>query len=268
MLTRGILAGGVVASSVILMGWAVPSEAVVIADFNVNQSVTYGPAPAGFATNTISNGLILGGHRDVTARITGFINQATQGRAEAYSNIFNPSNFDTILSNNTFGVFTIVWDGSAAFSGDTPAGNIGTPAAFNLNVDLTNGGNSDRFHIVATNDGQPRGNMRVRVWNTTGTAWADAFTVFQGSNVWTDYYLLFNSFTVTGSSSFDFSQVGAIALQIDARSSSFGGPLVAGLDTTVDLFETTGGIPEPVTLGLGGLAMSALAVATLRRNRV
>ncbi len=250
------------------------AQAIALVSFDFPQTVIRGlpsSAPAGVNTGTVSDPSILGGHRDVSARITGFQGNKTRGYIVANINA-NPMDSENLLESTldraVYGVTTVIWDGSPLFSGDTAGGNFATPAAFNLGgasgLDIT-AGFGDRFEVVTFSDIPNVGDVRIGLWDKNGY-FAELSKPLAGGNTFVAQEFLYLDF-VLSNPLFDFTRIGAIGLQIDGRLTATGGSQVAGLDASVDEIRIGKAIPEPMTAGLGLLSLGALGAFATRRRQ-
>jgi hypothetical protein len=166
---------------------------------------------------------ILGGERDLKV-------ERTSGGTDRWVGVsVGDGELSHSQDNDAYGYSQITWDGN-----DDSAETL----TYTLDTDLTAGG-ADRFHLVLDPD-LDGANITITVYSSP-THWS----VITETNIPSDTTDLYFSYTdfVTGASATagaDFSDAGAIALEIDGRS-------VDSLDVLLDLFETQGP-PTAVTL--------------------
>ncbi len=202
-----------------------PSDAqgtagTTIDDFNDTVAQTVNAAfPVGsVGSNTALNSGSVGGERDMSVELTsGIAGENVAMDSQAARLRFQSSDLAQ-------GTFDVTWDGVD--------GDASTLAATGLGgIDLTLGGAATAFETTISAD-QPNGTAKIRVYSSA-TDWSEsaAFTI-PGTNTLTNHTFRFADFTVGGGTGADFTNVGAIRLEIVG--------LTDGMDGRVTLLRTLG----------------------------
>lgn len=238
------------------------AQAMVISDFST--PMTFSQSGLGATTQTVSDATshIIGGYQDVTARVTSKVGIAKPNSVVAVGdNGDSLTIFQNDLSSSAYGLTTLIWDGSSVVSGDGVGDGTGKPAAYALNADVTEGGLDTRFRVAAWSD-KAEGQLIVTVYKNADDYAYMALNLLGDSM--NNYDFAFNQFTFAGNFTLsDFTSVGAIKLEIDARSGINGNPV--SLDVALDNFQTTH-LPEPSSAIMMVIGLAGMAYSTMRRR--
>lgn len=222
------------------------AKALTIDSFNVTQSLSDPGTTSSFVTGATSS--IVGGEREASI-------QRIAGGDPATLN-FNSAGSGTLsVANGTGGrsISTVIWDGS----GD--AGAAGIDFTGLAGIDLTVMGAQDAFDLrVVANDFAAQ--VTLTVFSDAGNA--SSLTLASPGGIpgpasvpFLFEYANFNTLSGAGA---DFTNVGAIVLQINAN--------LNATDIELDFFgTTTTEVPEPAPLAALGLGFAALAFARRRK---
>ncbi len=201
----------------------------VVDTFSTTQSaLTLTFPPAGTtASSSVSGGGILGGHRNIEVALNGGVIASNQLSAVVSSGFFSYSQDATIT-----GTGTLTWDG-ASTSTVNPTGLGG--------VDLTAGGSQDALYLGVVFDDLPV-NVTLTVWSDAGRSSRATITLPGLIFSTTPYVLPYSSFTPFSGGGADFSDVGAIRLEV--------GSAVTAPDLVLDEISTDARLRAPMTASL------------------
>ena len=197
------------------------TSGTVVDNFNqTSQSVTASTSTT--TTDATSVPLApeaIGGERDMFAQLdsqSGFVNLE--------ANLNFPGQLAFITGPTSTGSRRVVWDGIDVNPGVlNPAGLGG--------VDLTDGGNTDRFRLLIGS--QNGGTARLRIHSSGGnTSEASlAIPITTNGEASGEVFVLYSSFTPVSGPGVDLTSVGAVELEIDPENAS---------DGKVDILESFG----------------------------
>lgn len=222
----GVIVSGVAAAT---------ANGMIIDTFETGQTVV---ADMNTTTdmNSVSGPGILGGERDLSAFWTNGPNDV-----EHVANASNDGLLSFSLGADTSGTGDAVWDGTDASRG----------LAVNYTglggVDLTGGGTDDRLGVKLVFNDLPSTTLSFWIY-TDQSNWSHASIILPAGIGITlpmlEIDILYSNFVVGGGTGADFSNVGAIVMEI--------APEFPSADTQIDFIETD--TPAPGTLALTGLA--------------
>ncbi|MGV3607301.1 MAG: SpaA isopeptide-forming pilin-related protein [Planctomycetaceae bacterium] len=193
---------------------------VTIDDFNdtVAQSINAAFPVGSIGSSTALNTGSIGGERDMSVQLTsGIAGENVSMDSQAARLRFQSSDLAQ-------GTFDVSWDGVDGDASTLNATGLG-------GIDLTLGGAATAFETTISAD-QPNGTARVRVYSSA-TNWSES-TIFTipGTNTLTNHTFRFADFTVGGGTGADFTNVGAITMEIIGTTD--------GMDGRVTLLRTLG----------------------------
>jgi hypothetical protein len=217
------------------------AQAFVIDSFETDQATSVF-APVGSASNWASGPGILGSERDVTLTLASGVGTTAIASAGEFA-------YGHIASSE--GSATLTWDGSDASSSLDAIGLGG--------VDLTDAGASDGF-VMSLLFNDFAASMVLTVY-TDAANFSQATAPLPGGvppDPQALLKVLFDDFVVAGGTGADFTDVGALSLEIDGSSTP-------ALDVSLDYIETSHvSVPEPST---AVSLLSALAAIAWSRRR-
>jgi hypothetical protein len=214
---------------------------VLIDNFNTTQTLTVsgGGANPVTSSNGVATGVdAIGGNRAINLT-------RTSGAGVATINVNSPASVlaygnDSDAESNA----TVIWDGDTNNTLNTTG--LG-------GLSLTESGANNALRILVRSDLVVP--ITVTVY-TDGSNFAARTVNSPGGGLpFTEFFLLFSSFTATGSP--DFANVGAVTMDVSGPQS---------FDVQVSLLEAINSVPEPSTWGLFGLGIAALTAGRLRKR--
>ncbi len=231
-----------------ISGSAQAAPIIIDTFLSPTQSLTAGPGGPNPTNRVVfgTNSSILGGERDMTLL-------RTNGSGRVSANVgITYTNGGVIFSSpsDTIGSLMLMYDGID--------GSANTNFSL-LNVDLTDSGSNDRFHLRGGAD-IANGQFVVTVYSSATNFSRYAATVPTNTldpSLFTDFYFLFTDMTPTGGGA-NFGQVRAIALELNGLNAP-------SVDLVLSVFEV---IPEmSVSWVLGVLPVIALLRHRLARQK-
>jgi hypothetical protein len=231
---------------------------IIVDDFSTDQTLNLSALGANpkHVRNNAAGGV--GGGREFTLTRT-----AGTGNAQLDSNTFSPGFLSYASSDVADAQFLVVWDGSANTTASATANlSAVTGLAFDLNLDLTDGGANTLFRIRADADNNGNVPLMVRIY-TSATKYVTGTTTVDGDVGFTlgVYDMLFTSFVGTGLG------VGETALDVlrNTKAIALYGNAPQASDLSIDFVGSTSMVPEPTTMALIGTAIVGLGLARRRR---
>lgn len=239
--------GGVLA--VAFAGGAAHSEAVTIDDFSAPdiQRIEYETLDGvpGTMSNTGDGSGILGGERDMSVTIDASTGGAFSG-VEFMAGGLNLDRMTLNVDDDIDATAQIVWDGD-----DNDATSIDFAGLGGVNL----GADANAFEL-GLHSADHLADVLLTVY-TDEDNWSSLLVELPVTATFTTVYGLFGDFEIGAGAGADFTNVGAIVMDIDPN----GGPI----DLTMNFVATrVGVVPEPASAGLVGLG--ALLIG-MRRNR-
>ncbi len=195
------------------------AQSITIDDFSTNQSaltLTYPPAGTS-ASSSVSGTGILGGERDLQLNLTGGVIAGNTVSATVSSGFFSYSQDATIA-----GSAVVQWDGTDGSPSLAPTGLGG--------VDLTVGGAQDALVLSVFYDDLP---ISVTLQVYTDASHASQAVISLPGLLFssTSFVVPYSAFTPTIGSGADFTNVGAIVMQMGSK--------VTAPDVVLDFLQTT-----------------------------
>lgn len=225
----------------------VPSSAFALMIDNFSTNQYFEVVPGGTLANTVTDGgdpLIIEHERNVSATATGgSTNLIVQ--ADALSN----GAFAVSSPSGQTWTTTLQWDGFDASPLLNPTGLGG--------IDFTEAGKNDRFRLAILESDHPGLELSVTVY-TDAANWS-VFTLSGMAPIYTptELDLLYSSFTIGGGAGADFTNIGAVQLDLIAT--------MGAHDLQLDFLQATG-VPEPTTMLLFGSGLTGLALAGRKKK--
>ena len=235
------------------------AQAVVIDDFDTNQTV--GVTQPGSASSQVleSGGDILGGYRDIYV-------ESSNATAFTFMGMNVPT-FGAQVENGRYTQFSLF--GASGFTFTTWDGddNDATPDGINFTglggIDLTDSGAANAFGIEIFNNDQAGAPIEFTVYSSATAFSSFTFAVPEVNMTSTVADVLFTSF-VAGPGALtaaDFSNVGAVTMLVDGRGSS------TGRDVSLNILDTrlASAVPVPGSISLLAAGFALFGFGLRRR---
>jgi len=225
ILARSMIVFSIFAVSMLVFSVAI-AAAQFIDNFNVGDQDLEANSTTPLVEDFVSDGLILGGERDVVATFVDG-NRVVVLAGPTFGNSFYFS-----LGTLSKGTAQIVYDGVDGIAAIDPEGLCSSPGCANgSGIDLTDSGLNDGIHFEVTYNDKNLP-VYIRIYSGSLSDYEEYSLSLPGSIPFVshvDFKIPFTSFTPSGNGA-DFSNVGAIEIFID-------GSNVVGAKLAIDFFE-------------------------------